>query len=250
MPSENPVRDLKILMLQQSELTMGKLLSHNNWQGMGIPVGKLALYTALGGIRPSSVCDLFHELWSFPNVWKKWELCFLSSLYWTWFLKGAESAWIVVTVWLSLKIEFILGALLCIADTSSGNWCGHQHRVASQQSFLHWTASEACNWQGVLSLLFSSFFFTPLDSLAVRHSDLLHIDLVSSWWFSFLRNTMNCFMSLCQLWSKHMEKKCLSRWVLTQPPLIEIHTYDCVYLRASMLSFNQVLCIVLSVVIS
>jgi hypothetical protein len=63
-----------------------------------------------------------------------------------------------------------------------------------------------------------------LDSLAVRHSDLLHIDLVSSWWFSFLRNTMNCFMSLCQLWSKHMEKKCLSRWVLTQPFLIEILT--------------------------
>jgi hypothetical protein len=106
-------------------------------------------------------------------VWKKWEFCFLSWFYGTWFLKGAESAWIVVTVWLSLKIEFILGALLCIADTSSGNWCGHQHRVASQQSFLHWTASEACNWQGVLSLLFSSFFCNPLDSLAVRHSGKL-----------------------------------------------------------------------------
>jgi hypothetical protein len=52
-------------------------------------------------------------------------------------LKGAKFAWIVVIVWLSLKIKSTLSILLCIVNTSSGNWCGHQNGVAFQQSFLH-----------------------------------------------------------------------------------------------------------------
>lgn len=96
-------------------------------------------------------------------------------------------------------------------------------------------------------MLFSNFFYTPLDSLIIRHSNLLQIDLVNSQWFSFLRNMMNYFMSLCQLWIKHTEKNCLFKWVLTQPPFIEIHIYDYVYLRASMMHLIKccVLCIVL-----
>lgn len=36
-------------------------------------------------------------------------------------LKGVKYAWIVVIVWLSLKIKSILCTLLCIVDTYSGN---------------------------------------------------------------------------------------------------------------------------------
>ncbi len=96
-------------------------------------------------------------------------------------------------------------------------------------------------------MLFSNFFYTPLDSLVIRHSNLLQIDLVNSQWFFFLRNMMNYFMNLCQLWIKHTKKNYLFKWVLTQPPFIEIHMYDYVYSMASMLHLIKccVLCWVL-----
>ncbi len=59
------------------------------------------------------------------------------------------------------------------AGTSNHNWCGHQHRVSTQKSFLHWIAPKACHWPGVISI--SAWIVLPASTLPFP-SNLRHLN--------------------------------------------------------------------------